>query len=49
MCRKHRAAGWCLLTAGIGVLLGLLLGASVLGVLLALGLIGCGIWLCCGK
>lgn len=43
MCRKNRALGGCLVAAGAGALVALLLGGGVLAVVLALLLLGCGV------
>ena len=43
MCRKDRALGSCMVAAGAGALLALLLGGGVLAVILALLLLACGV------
>lgn len=45
MCRKNRVLGWCLIAAGLGSLLTLILGSGFLAVVLALILVGSGLWL----
>ena len=42
MCRKYQTAGACLITAGLGMLLGLLLGSAALTVIVSLGLLAAG-------
>ena len=42
MCRKYQTAGVCLITAGLGMLLGLLLGGGALTVIVSLGLLAAG-------
>lgn len=45
MCRKNRVLGWCLLSAGLGALVTLLLGSGAPAVILALCLICAGVCL----
>ena len=42
MCRKYQTAGACLISAGLGMLLGLLTGSGALTVILSLALIAAG-------
>lgn len=43
MCRKNRALGGCLVAAGLGALVALLLGSGAVAVILALLLLACGV------
>ncbi len=42
MCRKYQTAGACLISAGLGMLLGLLLGGGAMTVIVSLGLLAAG-------
>ena len=42
MCRKYQMAGACLISAGLGMLLGLLLGGGALTVIVSLALTAAG-------
>lgn len=43
MCRKNRMAGFCLASAGLGMVLAMLLGSSVLCAVVALALLASGL------
>ena len=43
MCRKYQTAGACLISGGLGMVLGLLIGSGALTVVAALALIAAGI------
>ena len=43
MCRKYQTAGACLISAGLGAVLGLLIGSGALTVIVSLGLIAAGV------
>ena len=43
MCRKNRMAGFCLASAGLGMVLAMLLGSSVLCAIAALALLVSGL------
>ena len=42
MCRKYQTAGACLISAGLGMLLGLLLGGGAMTVIVSLSLLAAG-------
>jgi hypothetical protein len=43
MCRKNKTAGFCLACAGLGMVLAMLLGSSILSAVIALALLASGL------
>ena len=43
MCRKNQTAGICLITAGLGMVLGLLIGSGAPAVIVSLAMIAVGV------